>query len=189
MTENNSNDKSEQLTSKEAITYAFNYFQLHANQRMSLVNFYIIFASLLTTGIVTASQDKFKIEILPLLLSVMLIVISFIFWKLDCRVKFILKHVEDVLKAIEASTKGTSVEKMFEIVCGEEIKTQTTKNQSVWLNPHLSYSKCLGSNYLFFGTLGFICLCYTIWKMIGPLFYSTIYDNLCRFLCICRCPK
>lgn len=164
------------LTPKEALTYGWNYFQLHATQRMSLFNFFIILASLLTTGIVTTSQDKFGIEHLPVVLSLMLIVLSVVFWKLDGRVKFLLKHVEDVLKNVEASTKGNKEEDMFCIFTGEEKKTNRLKKDNCMLHPvnyHLSYSKCLGSVYLFFGLLGFCCLSFTLLR-IHPAIFSDI---------------
>lgn len=184
--------KEERLTSKEALTYGWNYFQLHATQRMSLFNFYIILASLLTTGIVTASQEKFKNEFVPVFLSLMLTVLSFVFWKLDCRVKFLLKHIEDVLKNIEVSTKGTVEEKMFDVFGGEEAKTKTSKTNNTLLRPqtyHLSYSKCLGLVYLFFGVLGVFSFCYTFLRLYPLFSFCTIQEIFHRFLCTCNCSK
>jgi len=156
------------LTPKEALTYGWNYFQLHATQRMSLFNYFILLASLLTTGIVTASQEKYKNEYLPVVLSFMLIVFSVVFWKLDGRVKFLLKHVEDVLKNVEASTKGYEEESMFCVFTGEEDKTNQLKKDNRISHPisyHLSYSKCLGSVYLFFGLLGLCCFSFAMLKI------------------------
>ena len=52
------NNGSSEVTLKEQREYALSYFQLHANQRMTTFNFFVVIAALLTTGISgTFSKD------------------------------------------------------------------------------------------------------------------------------------
>lgn len=86
---------------KEQRDYAWSYFQLHANQRISSFNFFVVIAALLTTGLAGTLKSDFEHHYMGVALALSLLVISFIFWKMDQRVRYLIKHAEEALKAIE----------------------------------------------------------------------------------------
>lgn len=88
---------------KDMLDHAWQYFALHANQRMSLVNFFLILAGLVLAGLATCLQRTGPIQLLGVALGLLLTVVSFVFWKLDQRVAFLLKHAERAMAQIELS--------------------------------------------------------------------------------------
>ena len=82
---------------KEQREYAWSYFQLHANQRMTTFNFFVVIAALLTTGLSGTFNKDFQNPFIGIVLGAGLIVISFIFWKLDQRIRYMIKHAETTL--------------------------------------------------------------------------------------------
>ena len=82
---------------KEAHTYAWGYFALHADQRMRLFNFFLILSSLIlgafsaVKGMAVGSKS---IALLPLLL----VLTAFIFWRLDERTRRLVKNGENALR-------------------------------------------------------------------------------------------
>lgn len=156
----------------EQQNYAWSYFQLHANQRMSSFNFFVVISALLTTGLVTSLKIDFKYHYLGVILGLSLIVISFIFWKLDQRVRYLINHAEEALKAIEdISMKNEDfIAPQLALFRMEDEKTDkkrqghTSWNLWQW---HLSYSNCFGMIYLVFGFLGLVgCIAAAI-KWVG----------------------
>jgi len=86
--------------SEKALDHAWNYFELHAQQRMSVFNFYVAIAGLIAAGIATALQEP-KLYFLGVALGALLALASFVFWKLDQRVSFLLKRSETSLSELE----------------------------------------------------------------------------------------
>jgi hypothetical protein len=84
----------------EARSYAWNYFALHADQRMKLFNFFLILAGLIlgafpaVRGI--APGTKF-VALLPLLLTLA----AFIFWRLEERARSLVKRGEEALRFLD----------------------------------------------------------------------------------------
>lgn len=144
----------------ESREYAWKYFQLHAGQRMSIFNFFVLISAILTAGLAGALQKNGECQFIKIALSVGLLFVSFSFWKLDQRVRFLVKHAECILKKIETESvnKGENSEGIS-LFTQEEIKTQYLSNNRKWFCPfccHLSYSKCFGIIYFIFAALGII---------------------------------
>lgn len=132
--------------------YAFRYFELHAKQRMSTFNFFIVLSAFLTTAFVATYQSGFLYPSLSYLVSLALMFISVIFWKLDQRVKFLIRHAEGVLENLE---KNSTQVRLFST---EREKSSAQKN-AVWqgvIREQLSYSQCFGAMYIMFFVLGLI---------------------------------
>ena len=147
-------------TLKHQRDYAWNYFQLHAGQRMSTFNFFIVIAALLTTGLASTFVKDFKWQGVGFILGIALVGISFVFWKLDQRVRFLIKHAEAVLKEIEQKTLSESSGDTFiaALFLDEEAKTSEKKkkrNFRFWQR-HFSYSNCFETIYFILGLLGFL---------------------------------
>ena len=123
--------------------YVWNYFQLHASQRLITFNFYIVISTAIATGyMVTLGVSS--ISVLAILLGFTISLLSFIFWKLDVRNKQLIKNAEEALKYLEAQiyTSGDENESnVLKIFTYEEEQTNRMKmNKSVWpWKNHYSY--------------------------------------------------
>ena len=87
--------------SEAALEHARRYFELHASQRMSLFNFFLVLAGLFSAGLAAVLQGSENLSILGMVLGVLLSLVSFVFWKLDQRVSFFIKHAEAALSELE----------------------------------------------------------------------------------------
>ena len=79
-----------------------------------------------TCGLIAAAvQASREMASVGIALGLLLVLLSFVFWKLDQRTSFLIKHAEDVIRQLEpaaASLLGT-----------EEAKTQVAKrNERLW---------------------------------------------------------
>lgn len=110
---------------EKALDHAWGYFALHANQRITVFNYFVVFAGVLTTGIAAAVQASREMASVGIALGLLLVLLSFVFWKLDQRTSFLIKHAEDVIRQLEpasASLLGT-----------EGAKTQVAKrDERLW---------------------------------------------------------
>jgi hypothetical protein len=99
--------------------YAWEYFELHASQRLTTFNYYIVISTLITTGIFATFSKDYTAPSLGIAGGVLLVFFSFVFWKLDDRNKQIIKGAEAALKFFEDTTElvdssdGPSVLKLF----------------------------------------------------------------------------
>ena len=85
---------------KDARSYAWDYFALHADQRMKLFNFFLILAGLILGAFpaVRAMATGSKlVALLPLLLTLS----AFIFWRLEERTRSLVKRGEDALRFLD----------------------------------------------------------------------------------------
>lgn len=82
--------------------YVWKYFEIHANQRMTLFNYYITISFAVLSAIAFCIEKNNKLLLVAIFLSFLLGLISFIFWKFDQRTSFLIKHSESILKSIEA---------------------------------------------------------------------------------------
>lgn len=71
-----------------ASEHIWKYFELHAQQRMTVFNFYIAITGLLAAGIGVTLQQGGKYVLFTSLMGVFVAFISFIFWKLISEYRF-----------------------------------------------------------------------------------------------------
>jgi len=165
---------------KDMREYAWNYFQLHAGQRMSLFNFFIILSALLTTGLAGTFKKDYDAQIcsyLGLTLSFGLCVMSFVFWKLDQRIRYLIKHSEGVLKAIEDELhiEKDRISQLFAIFYTEEKKTNELKKNKKLSRWHLTYSQCFGVIYCVFALVGLVGIILSTYHLVTEsAFFSSI---------------
>jgi hypothetical protein len=86
----------------KAFEHAWRYFDLHAQQRMTVFNFFLFLVGLVGAGIATSAQAAKELAILGCFLGLLLAFISFIFWKLDQRVSFLMKRAELAMASLES---------------------------------------------------------------------------------------
>ncbi len=146
--------------------YVWNYFQLHASQRLSTFNFYIVISTAIAAGyLVTIGVGSIPIP--AILLGFTISLLSFIFWKLDVRNKQMIKNAEEALKYLEALTytlRNTNESNVLKIFTYEEEQTNRMKgSKSFWpWKNHYSYSKCFNIVFAVFGILGLLGTAYAI---------------------------
>ena len=87
---------------QRASDHAWRYFELHAGQRMIMFNFFTVLAGLVAAGLAATMQGPSGLSVLGVLLGILLVLLSFVFWKLDQRAAFLVKHAEEAHKEIES---------------------------------------------------------------------------------------
>ena len=146
---------------KEQREYAWNYFQLHASQRMASFNFFVVISALFTAGLAGTFGHDFDHHWLGMVLGLGLMIVSFTFWNLDQRVRFLIKHAETALKDLEKTWLDDPEEgstSNVALFCLEERRTIEAKagcdmRPSTW---HMSYAQCFAVTYVLFGTIGLV---------------------------------
>ena len=88
-------------TDDKALGHAWAYFTLHANQRITVFNYFVVFAGILCTGLAATLQAPDRFSFIGIALGFILMMLSFLFWKLDQRTSFLIKHAEEIIKIHE----------------------------------------------------------------------------------------
>jgi hypothetical protein len=141
---------------------AWDYFALHASQRLTTFNFYIVIATLITTGIFASLHKDFKVPSAGVALGLLLIYLSIVFWKLDERNKIIIKGAEDALKFFETQlddvkdpVNGPHVLKLFLRDDFLSEQRRKVKTFSPW-RKHYSYTTSFNAVFQAFALLGLL---------------------------------
>lgn len=82
------------------LDHAWKYFEIHADQRIKLFNFYLVIIAASGSALTYILQNKNQ-SLLGVFLGLFLIFVSYIFWKLDQRTSFLIKQAEKILKNLE----------------------------------------------------------------------------------------
>ena len=148
------------MEEKNFYSLAWNYFQQHANQRIELINFYIVLEVFLFTGMYTvAISENADVDIkrvVCIIIGIASICFSFIFYNLDCRTKGMIKNSERILKAFEAKYSAQFGETLM-VFSSEEQQTDTQRRFTMF---PLSYANCFRFLFLFFSGIGAISIVY-----------------------------
>jgi len=88
---------------RDMLEHAWRYFALHAGQRMSIFNFFLVLSGLVAAGLATCLQRDKPFQLLGTVLGFLLALVSFTFWKLDQRTSFFIKHAEGAIAELEES--------------------------------------------------------------------------------------
>jgi ADP-ribose pyrophosphatase YjhB (NUDIX family) len=89
--------------------YSWDWFKFHAQQRLTVFNFYLVFSAFLFAGFATLAVNS-KYE-LCVLVAIAIVLVNFLFWRLDLRNTQLVKISELFLKDQEkvlASSIGTN---------------------------------------------------------------------------------
>ena len=156
---------SEDLTkSRECLRkQAWDYFQIHAAQRLSIFNFYLVISSVtLSAGVASFKVDSNLHDARPAIAG-LLCLFSFIFWKLDQRTKFLVKIAEAALVRFEADDVGDPLTKIFT----QELNRLPSLNgwhRLCFWRWRLSYSDCFNVMFLTFFLMGLFGLVRLAWQ-------------------------
>lgn len=147
-------DKS--IKDKDWLDLAWKHFQQHAQQRIQYFNYFVIFSTILTTGLIATFQDNFQAPYLGKGIGCIQIFLSIIFWKIDERNKFLTQHSENLIKTIESDYKS------YKLFTDEELKTQQLKednNKTFFINRQISHGKSykiIFSTFFLIGIIGIV---------------------------------
>lgn len=119
---------------------------------MTVFNFFLAISGVLV-GLIAASlsgDDKYPLA--GLALSIFLLSLSFIFWQLDIRTSFLIKHAESALELSEREL----FPKHTRLVGEEEEAFENFQSDRKWLAKGISYSRALRSIFLLMAILACI---------------------------------
>ncbi|MDR0550653.1 MAG: hypothetical protein LBG72_01400 [Spirochaetaceae bacterium] len=121
------------LSEKDFYNILWNYFSLHANQRIQVFNFFIILECALIGGFFTVSQSKNSLCPFKLAICISIVIFSVVFYLLDSRTKNLVKMAENSIIQIEKKyTKKFG--KDFMIFRKEKKKTKLLRSDYILQN-------------------------------------------------------
>lgn len=155
------------MTDEELRKQAWDFFQMQAGQRLTTFNFYVAISSLLSTGLAASFKSDIDLHYLGIAFGLLLLLFSFIFWKLDQRNRDLIEGAEQSLKFFEAKAALVDEAGMPHVAKRfrrEEFDTNKKKCQRSWRfwRNHYSYSECLRAVFLIFGTVGLVGLALSV---------------------------
>jgi hypothetical protein len=100
-------------TRREMFEHAWRYFALHAQQRMSVFNFFLILSGVVAAGVAACLQRSGPYRLLGVGLGVLLGLVSFVFYKLDQRTSSLIKHSEEAIAELEQSFPNVAARLVF----------------------------------------------------------------------------
>jgi hypothetical protein len=130
---------------KEMREHVWQYFTIHASQRMSMLNLFLILSGLVTAGLAACLQGaQGVLRLLGGVMGLFLAIVAFVFWKLDARAAFLVKHAEEAMIDLE-SPFPTKTAQLFAL---EKPKTAVSSAR-VW-----TYGRSLRVVFLVTGLTG-----------------------------------
>lgn len=147
---------------------AWQYFELHASQRLTTFNYYIVISTLITTGIFATFSKDYTAPSLGIAGGLLLLFFSFVFWKLDERNRQIIKGAEAALKFFETSSDladsadGPNVLRLF---TRDDFLTARRRAARTWpWNKHYSYTTSFNWVFRAFGAFGLLAVAFSALK-------------------------
>jgi hypothetical protein len=92
------------------LEHSWRYFELHAKQRMTVFNYFLVLSGVIAAGLAAAIQGSPRLALLGIALGLLLALVAFVFWKLDQRVSFLIKHAEAALTDVERTLPDPSAQ-------------------------------------------------------------------------------
>lgn len=124
-------EEKERAAWQSAHDHAWRFFELHANQRMMVFNFFLILVGLLVAGIAATLQGSARFSALGIALGALLVPLSYLFWKLDQRVSFLIKHAE----RIQVLTENELMPEPLRILTSEPAQFSAEQEGKTWTRP------------------------------------------------------
>jgi hypothetical protein len=83
------------------LDHSWRYFELHAGQRMTLFNYFLALSGVALAGLAACLQGARYLWPIGAALGMGLTIIASVFWKLDQRTSFLVKHAEKAVVQLE----------------------------------------------------------------------------------------
>lgn len=147
---NNNLSIDDTIDDKALLDFYWNYFELHSNQRMQMINFYITIEVVLFGGFFTLLNLQNRIFWAEYINAFAISFISVIFMGLDYRTKKMIQWCEDCIKNLENKYENKFGQE-FMLINKSEIPTDS---QTV----RLTYSRWFYLQFCVIGLCGIVCL-------------------------------
>lgn len=166
------NSKRQCITDKEWLDVACKHFLQHAQQRIQYFNFFVIFSTILTTGVVSTFQKDFQARYLGIGLGLVQIFLAFMFRKIDDRNSFLTKHSEKIIKELESDYEQAG-KKTYNLFTGEHQDTLAKKQEEkkrFFLFKNFTHGESYRIIYAFFLFIGVVELSFAFIFSQAPTF-------------------
>lgn len=137
------------MREKDFVELLWKYFELHSNQRMQMMNFYLIVESLFITGLIAMVNAKKDLTIYEIGTCIAIIFFSWVFHKFDMRTRNMIKNCEEAIK---------SIERKYESTFGVEIMVFIQEESKTRLSKELTYTKLMNIQFVFFVIIALVSL-------------------------------
>ena len=139
---------------------AWRHFEIHAEQRLKMFQFYItISTALLGGGVLLMRTDQHAIALI--LLGFLASFFSFVFWKLEVRTRVLVKNSEDAINFLDSSWDIPDVNGQpspLKLFTRDDFRTQRRKRCCThW---YFSYHRCFVLVFIIIGILGLLGMIY-----------------------------
>jgi hypothetical protein len=135
---------------KDILAYALKYFEIHAAQRMSVFNFFIVLSTIILTGLATCVFGEGIYAPIGIPLGLLLSALALTFWKLDQRTSFLVKRAEKALTQLESDHFPA----FGKIIGNEPAEFQKLNEGLSLIRKRWTYSTSLGLVFIVVGTMG-----------------------------------
>lgn len=122
-----------QISDKDVLELAWKYFEHHGNQRLTHINFFTMLSSALIILQFTILNATEFVCYVPAMLGIIQCVVAFVFYKIDGRTMFLVKHAERVMIEIESRYNFNNDEdysNALKIFTNEVTATQNAKQNT-----------------------------------------------------------
>lgn len=135
-----------------ALSHATKHFEIHAAQRLTAFNFFIVISGAILAAIAASIQRPNEFALPGAALSALLVILSAVFWKLDSRTKFLIKHSEAAIKNYERE----HLDPKFRVFSNEELETDEHRKRHKFIRRMFSYTEVFGLLFFGSGLLGIV---------------------------------
>ena len=142
-------DKDKKISEKDVYDLTWEYFKLHGQQRLSYLNYFIVFSMALTTAQIGVLTSSAGLQFIGIIIGIMQIFLAFIFIKIDNRNTFFTKLSEQVLREIESKFSFSD-----DVEYLEKIKVFTMAEKNSAQKKMMSHRKTYKAIVYTFGVVG-----------------------------------
>lgn len=110
--------------------YGWNWFALHAGQRMTSFRFFFVVIAVVAAGYYQTMADS---PHLAMAFSILGVILTFFFWRLDYRIRELIDIGERLLLTVEARLSDF---KLMDINIVEQARTKNSANQRQYFHSY-----------------------------------------------------
>ena len=137
--------------------YAWDYFSIHAAQRMGAFQFFVTLSTAIVAGFLLLIRNTGGEKWMSVL-GFLLAFISFVFFKLDIRTRGLVKNGERALRHLDGALKHqwpASEPHPLALFASDDASTEKNKAKIPFAG-FFSYSRCFQYMFIGFGLLGLV---------------------------------
>lgn len=135
--------------------YAWDYFALHADQRLKAFHFYILLSTAILGGFAVLLRNG-VFQRWMAIFGLFLIFFSFVFWKLDNRTRGLIKHGEQALEYLDAQHALEPVDGLPHPLALFSREKEASEKLPLYplISAHFTYARCFRWVFSMFSLVG-----------------------------------